>query len=173
MTTIASFSGVTFADSLHILKIESGDDNYIRRPKLHILNEWAAYAISGNAMFPPAIKLAIETELKRIIDIIIEKGFANASDIGMLHGLITDDAHILVILNNSRWVIQDKEIVYIPEDQDIFLGSGASHYNSLRFMRDDTAPEVLLSKLVLLDGQSRGPWIRFEHSKLKSKTIAE
>lgn len=169
MTTIASFPDATYADSLHILELQAGDNCYNRRPKIKILNEWAAYAISGSSIFPKAVLKAIEAELALITETIINKGFANADDVATLVSMVQDESHILLILADSRWVVQNDTIVFIPDNSDVVLGSGGPHHNSLRYQLENESREVVLSKIVLLDDHTRGPWVRFRHSQLKSK----
>lgn len=171
MTTIASFQHVTYADSLHILDLEAGDKNYNRRPKIHILNEWAAYAVCGSSIFPPAIQLAIENELRRLADIIIAKGYANHKDLGSIVDIAADESHFLLILADSRWVIQKDKLIFIPENSDVVLGTGAPHHNSIRFLIPKEEPELIMAKIALLDDGTRGPWVRFKHDQLKSKVM--
>lgn len=171
MTTVVSLPDVTYADSLHILEIDAGDSNYNRRPKINILNEWAAYAYSGSAIFPTAVKTAIENELKRITEIIVTKGYVNDSELGSLVDILNNESHVLLILADSRWIIQQDKVLFVPENGDVILGSGAPHHNSVRYLMDKEKPELILSKIALLDDHTRGPWVRFKHSQLKSKVV--
>lgn len=171
MTTIASFQDVTYTDSLHVLEIDAGDKNYTRRPKLRILNDWAAYAISGSSIFPRAVLHTVESDLKALVETIVEKGFANDSDISNMAKVLNDESHILLILADTRWIIQQNKLIYVPENADVVLGTGGSHHNTVRYLIGKEEPEVILSKLALLDDHTRGPWVRFKHSQLKSKVV--
>lgn len=171
MTTIASFQDVTYADSLHVLEIDSGDKNYARRPKIRLLNEWAAYVISGSSIFPRAVLRAVENDLKVLAEIIVEKGYANDNDVADIAKVLNDESHILLILSDTRWIIQRDKLIYVPENSDVVLGSGAAHHNTIRYLIGKEEPEIILSKLALLDDFTRGPWVRFKHSQLKSKVV--
>lgn len=166
MTTIASFPDCTYSDSLHLIELSAGDNNYNRRPKIHILNKHAAYAFTGTAIFPAAIIKAITTELEECVEKVRTKGYIGGNDGKTIMAIMGPDTTVLLILRDSRWVIGDDKITYIPENMDCVLGTGGPHQNSLRFLQPLESREMILSRLVLLDDYSRGPWVRLKHNVL-------
>ena len=167
MTTIISFTDETYCDSLHVVKIESGEDSLVRKPKIRIINPHAAFAISGVAILPPAVDKAMVSELDRISKIIYETGLANNEDTAVMDSFINNDVTILLILRHSRWYINSGKITYIPETADITMGTGSNHYNSLRFKRDEITREELMARIAVMDEYSSGPWIRLRHEVLE------
>lgn len=166
MTTIASFPDCTYADSLHLIELSAGDNNYNRRPKIHILNPNAAFAFTGTAIFPEAVIKAIRAELEECVDKIRTKGFIGGSDGEIICDILGPDSTVLLILRDTRWVIGDKKVTFIPSNMDCVLGSGGPHQNSLRFLQPTETREMILSRLVLMDDFSRGPWVRLKHKVL-------
>lgn len=180
MTTIVSTRDITYADSLHRVQVERdwSPDYYDR--KIHIMPcGRMAYAVSGNSYFSKVHTDMLNVELQLIINQYGKTGYLNkeifTTNLKNLFGVdaFGAETNVLLIFKNERYMINEGDVVLIPPQALVTLGTGSAvtrtlfdvHYESTEF-----TPEQLLTYAVQTDGLTGGPWIRLRHNILKDIT---